>query len=149
MPNKATPLQRIAVESNRRGRVQFVTGCITILDGSMIDGDLVAVLGGEHAHYVLSGAEGGVEGYWPRVWAARGLLHCYEPIASEVIGKALQDKSWRVREMLLKVIARYEINELIEDVVPLRDDPIERVRLTVERVLRKLTSDPTIPKKPI
>ncbi len=85
---------------------------------------------------MLSGAEGGVEGYWPRVWAARGILHCYEPVAREVIRTALGDESWRVREMLLKVIAKHDINELIEDVLPLRHDPIERVRLAAERVLR-------------
>ena len=142
MLSKTTPLQRITAESKRRGRVEFVAGCITILNGSNIDGDLVMVLGGEHARYVLAGAEGGVDGYWPRVWAARGLLYCYEPVAAEAISSALRDKSWRVREMSLKVIARHAVDELMEDVLPLRNDPIERVRVAAERVLRKL--DPSI-----
>ena len=36
------------------------------------------MLGGEPAGQVLDGADGGRSGYWPRVWAARGLLHAWD-----------------------------------------------------------------------
>jgi hypothetical protein len=138
MKNQMTPQQRIAAESSRRGRAEFVAGCISILDASELDSSLIEVLGGIPAHNVLAGAEGGIKGYWPRVWATRGLLHCYEPNAEVAIGSALSDESWRVREMALKVIARNGVHGLLEDVLPIRSDEYKRVRDAAERAVRLL-----------
>ncbi|MGI8879926.1 MAG: hypothetical protein ACR2KJ_05305 [Jatrophihabitans sp.] len=44
--------------------------------------------------------------YWPRVWAARGLLHAYLPSARNAIVGSLDDPAWRVREMAAKVVRR-------------------------------------------
>jgi hypothetical protein len=48
-----------------------------------VDDRLITVLGGEPARPVLDGAAGGRSGYWPRVWAARGLLHAWPDPATE------------------------------------------------------------------
>ena len=53
----------------------------------------------------------GKEGYWPRVWAARGLLHAWDDRATAVIVQATADGAWRVREMAAKVIARHRVGE--------------------------------------
>ena len=132
-----TPRDRIAIECDRGGRIAFVTGCTNILDGSKLDVQLIQVLGGEHSERVLAGYEGGLEGYWPRVWAMRGFLHCYEPIARDAIGKALTDDHWRVRAMALRVIRRHDIEGYSDSAVTLFDDPVERVRVAAERVLAK------------
>lgn len=98
MHSRETPKQRIAAEVARRGRLEFVAGCSAILDGSDLADDLILVLGCSHAQAVLAGAEGGVAGYWPRVWATRGFLHCYEPSANPALQTALRDDAWRVRD---------------------------------------------------
>lgn len=57
-----------------------------------------------------SWAERGLD-YWPRVWAARTLLHSWHDDASRDVVAGLADAHWRVREMCAKVVARYEIGE--------------------------------------
>jgi hypothetical protein len=75
-----TPQQCIAAECASRGRVALTAGCIALLNGRPgdVDDHLIAALGGEAAGHVLDGGEGGRSGYWPRVWAARGLLHAWD-----------------------------------------------------------------------
>jgi len=138
MRSQATPQQRITAEVSRCGRLKFVAGCSAVFDGTDCDSELILVLGGRHAEYVLAGLDGGVEGYWPRVWATRGFLHCYEPSADAALAAGLSHESWRVREMALKVVARYAIDALFEEVVPLRTDDVARVRIAAERALRHL-----------
>jgi hypothetical protein len=140
MRSQETRKQRIAAEVVRRGRLEFVAGCTAILDGTDLCGDLILVLGGRHAEAVLAGSEGGPEGYWPRVWATRGFLHCYDPTANVVLKAALQDQAWRVREMALKVVARYAVDELFEDALQLRTDEVQRVRIAAERTVRIMIS---------
>lgn len=136
MSSQASPRVRIALESARRGRENFVEGCIDVLNGSDVDGALIRVLGGVAAQTVLEGWAGGVDGYWPRVWAVRGLLHCYEPLAESAVERALGDPSWRVREMALKVIARHRIENLLDAAIPLMNDEVERVAVAATRVAR-------------
>jgi len=140
MHSQETPKQRIAAEVNRRGRLEFVSGCAAVLDGTNLAGDLILVLGGRHAEVVLAGSDGGLAGYWPRVWATRGFLHCYEPIANVALKTALRDEAWRVREMALKVIARYAVDELFEDALELRRDEVQRVRSAANRTVTLLMS---------
>ena len=104
-----TPQERITAECARRGKAALVAGCVALLHGrhDEVDDDLVLTLGGEPAGYVLSGGEGGKEGYWPRVWGARGLLHAWDDAATDAIIHATTDEAWRVREMAGKVIARH------------------------------------------
>ena len=73
---RLTPRQSVAAECERRGKAAVVAGCIDLLQGRQgTDDALLIALAGPAAQAVLDGSAGGKEGYWPRVWAARGLLH--------------------------------------------------------------------------
>ena len=138
-----TPKQRIAAECARRGTGPLTAGCIALLEcrpGEVSD-DLIIVLGGEHGRNVLDGADGGKGGYWPRVWAARALLHQWDTAATAAITGATNDEAWRVREMAAKVIAAHRASDALEAVVALRADPVERVRAAASRAVRLLTAD--------
>jgi hypothetical protein len=84
-----TPQQRITAECARRGRRALAGGCVRLLYGryAEVDDDLILALGGEHGANVLDGADGGKGGYWPRVWAARGLLHAESPRGGAARGR--------------------------------------------------------------
>jgi hypothetical protein len=110
-----------------------VAGCIDILNGSSIDEHLLDVLAGPAAGSVLEGAEGGLTGYWPRVWALRGLLYAWSDRAVPALLRAFDDNSWRVREMAARVVAKQNIGEAFDDVVRLQDDPTPRVRAAARR----------------
>jgi hypothetical protein len=60
--------------------------------------------GGEHGVSILEGRDG----YWPSVWAVRGLLHVWDDDATTEAVRAMAHSSWRVREMAAKVVARRE-----------------------------------------
>ena len=68
--------QRFTAECARRSEAALAAGCVALLHGrhDEVDDGLVRTLGVGPAEYVLSGGEGGKQGYWPRVWGARGLL---------------------------------------------------------------------------
>lgn len=134
-----SPKQRVAAECARRGRAAVIAGCADLLDGRDVDDELVVALGGPPAEYVLSGREGGRTGYWPRVWAARGLLHEWDDSALPALARALEDPAWRVREMAAKVVIHHRVGGLVDAVSPLREDPIARVRAASERAVRTLT----------
>jgi hypothetical protein len=135
-----TPRQRIAAECERRGRLALVQGCVDLIEGRDVDDALVVALGGEHGEYVLSGGDGGRTGSWPRVWAARGLLHNWDDEATPAIVRATTDEAWRVREMAAKVIARHQVGEAFDAVAGLRDDPVPRVRAAAQRAVVVLTA---------
>jgi hypothetical protein len=160
----ATPQQRIAAECARRGDAALIAGCVALLGGRAddVDDSLISVLGGEAAPHVLAGGEGGRAGYWPRVWAARGLLHAWDEhaaalpadqaaalpagraaeadAAADAIIGATRDPAWRVREMAAKVVARHRVGGALEPVAALRDDPVPRVRAAAERAVVTLTA---------
>jgi hypothetical protein len=143
-----TPQQRITAERDRRGDAALIAGCVAVLNGRAedVDDSLITALGGEAAGHVLDGGEGGRAGYWPRVWAARGLLHAWDDhsaengVAAEAIIGATRDPAWRVREMAAKVIARHRVGGALEAVAGLRDDPVPRVRAAAERAVVALTA---------
>lgn len=142
-----SPRERIGAECGRRGRAALIAGCAELLSGRFQDVDdaLIVALGGENAAaYVLSGGEGGKGGYWPRVWAARGLLHAWDDAAAAVATAALiggcADQSWRVREMAAKVIARHRVGDALAAVAELRDDPVPRVRAAAGRAVVFVTA---------
>jgi HEAT repeat protein len=92
---------------------------------------------------VLDGHEGGKSGYWPRVWAARGLLHAWDDRAAPAIIQATTDDAWRVREMAAKVIARHYVGDALTAVAELVNDPVPRVRAAAERAVVILTAGST------
>ena len=136
------PHERITAECARRGKAALVAGCVALLHGrhDEVDDDLVRTLGGDPAEYVLSGGEGGKEGYWPRVRAARGLLHAWDDTATDAIIHATADDAWRVREMAAKVIARHRVGTALAAIAELRADKIARVRAAAERAVMILTA---------
>ena len=136
-----TPQQSIAAECARRGQPALVAGCIALLERrGGVDDALVVALGGPAAEYVLSGGAGGKDGYWPRVWAARGLLHAWQDQATPATIAATSDEAWRVREMAAKVIARYRVGDALDAVAALRDDPVPRVRAAAARAVTLLAA---------
>lgn len=67
--------------------------------------------------------------YWARVWGARGLLHIGPPVHADIVVAGLEDSSWRVREMCLKVMRRHGLEDPDGHVDALIADPVERVRM--------------------
>jgi hypothetical protein len=139
-----TPRQSIAAECQRRGKPAVVSGCIGLLQGRPgVDDTLILALGGPPGQYVLDGHAGGKTGYWPRVWAARGLLHAWDDRATSAIIQATTDDAWRVREMAAKVIARHRIGNALTAVAELRNDQVPRVRAAADRAVVLLTASGT------
>jgi hypothetical protein len=139
-----TPRQGIAAECQLRGKPAVVSGCIDLLQGNRdVDDALVIALGGPLAVHVLGGGAGGQDGYWPRVWAARGLLHQWDDRATSAIIQATADGAWRVREMAAKVIARHRVGDAFDAVAALRDDKVPRVRAAAERAVMILAGSGT------
>lgn len=135
-----TPRQSIESECRRRGKPALTSGCIDVLEAREVDDGLVLALGGAPAEYVLEGHEGGKGGYWPRVWAARGLLHAWDDRATAAIIRAAADDAWRVREMAAKVVARHRIDDALNAMVDLQDDKVPRVRSAAGRAVATLTT---------
>lgn len=135
-----TPRQSIEAECVRRGRMQLITGCVDLLEGRSADDELLVALAGPAARAVLDGREGGRHGYWLRVWAARGLLHAWDDVATGAIIRATSDHSWRVREMIAKVVAAHGVDGAAPALAVMLDDPISRVRKVAERALTKLVN---------
>jgi HEAT repeat protein len=137
-----TPRLRVAIERAKGGAGPLTVGCVALLEGrpDEVSDDLITVLGGESARTVLDGLAGGRNGYWPRVWAARGLLHAWDPAATAAIIGATGDEHWRVREMAAKVIARHRVGDAFDAVTVLRADPVERVRAAAARAVTVLTA---------
>lgn len=135
-----TPRENVAAECERRGLEAFVADCVRLLEGTIVDDALVLAIGGLPADLVLSGREGGREGYWPRVWAARAFLYAWDDVAVPAVIGAMGDESWRVREMAAKVVARHEVGEAFESVVALRADPVKRVAAAATRAVAVLTA---------
>jgi hypothetical protein len=135
-----TPRESVRDECQHRGEEVVVAGCLDILSGRDVDESLLQVLGGPAAEQVLDGREGGTAGYWPRVWAARGLLYAWNETATPAIIGATSDEAWRVREMAAKVIAKHRIGEGLDAALMLRDDPVPRVRAAAERAIAVLTA---------
>jgi hypothetical protein len=131
-----TPKQSIEFERDRRGHHAVVEDCVAILSGRHVNDDFRRVIGGPSAENVLQGRDGGVDGYWPRVWAARGLLHLWDDVATDAIIDATAHEAWRVREMAAKVIARHRVGPAIDAVVILLDDENARVRTAASRAFR-------------
>jgi HEAT repeat protein len=76
--------------------------------------------------------------YWPRVWAARGLLHVYRAQAAPAVVAGLDDDSWRVREMCAKVVRAEEIGAAAEVLNRRTSDEVPRVRAASVRALAKV-----------
>lgn len=138
-----TPRQSIELECRRVGVAAFVDNCVAILRSGDIDEATLYALAGPGAAQILRGVQGGVTGYWPRVWATRGLLYAWSDVATSDVIRGTRDESWRVREMSAKVVARHHVDDALEAMVELRADSVLRVRQAAERALVRLAASGT------
>ncbi|MCA0332013.1 MAG: HEAT repeat domain-containing protein [Actinobacteria bacterium] len=136
---RMTPRQRIHQEALRRGRGDVVAGCRALVRGERVDDGLVHLLGGPAASQYTGGTARD-DDYWLRVWGLRGLLWQWDDAALPEIRLGLHDDAWRAREMALKVVARHRLDDLLDDVVALRDDAVPRVRIAADRALAVLAT---------
>lgn len=114
--------------------------CLDTFFGRSFDHAMLEVLGGAHARLVVAGADGGLSGYWPRVWAMRGLLYAWDETAVTAVIAGTEDSAWRVREMAGKVTARHLVDDAFDAMTVLTDDSIERVRAAANRALARLVA---------
>jgi hypothetical protein len=133
-----TPRQSVEIACQRRGEKLVVDDCVAILAEGAVDESTLLVLAGPSAATVLAGGEGGLSGYWPRVWAMRGLLYAWDPGALGVVIAGASDPHWRVREMAAKVVARRRLDDALEAMARLAQDDVVRVRAAAERALIRL-----------
>lgn len=77
-------------------------------------------------------------GYWPRVWAARGLLYAWDEAAIPNVVAGLADEAWRVREMCAKVSRLREVGEAAHALETAATDEIPRVRTAALRALGRV-----------
>jgi hypothetical protein len=133
-----TPKQSLEAACNREGTTSIVAQCVAILNGAEPTSTFLAVLAGPGAASVLNGRDGGLGGYWPTVWAARGLLHVWDDSATEAIIATTRNPSWRAREMSAKVIARHCVVNAIDEVVVLLNDQNARVRAAAHRAFNAI-----------
>jgi hypothetical protein len=138
-----TPKQSIEAECARNGLDSVVDGCVALLGGGHGDFRFLAVLAGPAADFVVDCEPGDPNRYWLRVWGARGLLWAWADRATPAIGVALADPHWRVREMATKVVAKYQLGDLLPEVAALRTDGTPRVRAAAERAVQRLTESGT------
>jgi hypothetical protein len=129
----------VEAECARRGREAFAAGCVRLLEGDDSDVPLIQLLGGRTAPWALDPSREPLQRHWFRVWAARGLLWAWHDAATPALRVALRDEAWRVREMAAKVAARHLVGDLLADVLPLRDDPVPRVRAAAGRAVVRIT----------
>jgi hypothetical protein len=132
----STPRARIAAATSRHGEAAVVEACVAMLRGSEVDDELVVALGGRHGVLFLAGD---VAAYWEQVWGARGLLYVWDDAAIPALLGVVTDPSWRVREMVAKVVAKRQLDDAASAVARLRGDAVPRVRAAAERALRAIS----------
>jgi hypothetical protein len=133
-----TPRRSIGAECARVGERAVARQCVALLSGQQVSDEFLFVLAGPAARQVLDGREGGKSGYWPKVWATRGLLYAWDDSALDVMVAGASDDSWRVREMTAKVIAARALDDAAETVERLLSDPVPRVQAAAARARNRL-----------
>jgi HEAT repeat protein len=132
----ARPVERVAALVDLIGPDALVDWCVELLRGGGWAGpdapDLDWIGGPSSVAMVANDLD---LVYWPRVWAARALLHTYSPQAGPAVAAALADESWRVREMCAKVVRAHEVGEAADGLARLCADDVPRVRAAAVRAL--------------
>ena len=144
MSDHPSPGEAVRALVGARGPDWVVDRCVEAATGEAVDADFVVGVAGAHGRLVLSGREGGVEGYWPRVWALRALLYTWSERAAPAVVAALRDESWRAREMALKVAVRRGVAIPAAARRRALADPVERVRAAARRLGRARCDDATV-----
>jgi HEAT repeat protein len=138
MRSAQTPRLRIELACEQLGQSEVVRRCLRLLTGVTDDPHLIVTLGGAPAARLLDDGIPPGHRYWVRVWAARGLLWAGPGDDYDILRMALTDDSWRVRELTCKVVARYRVGDLLEDVAALEADPVNRVRSAAARATTRI-----------
>jgi hypothetical protein len=73
--------------------------------------------------------------YWVRTWGARGLLHCWDDVATRSVVAGLGDEHYRPAEMCLKVSARHDVAGAGPGAARLTRHALPRVRAQAARTL--------------
>ena len=91
------------------GRSRFVEVCVDLLGGADRAPYLAELryLSGHEAERFLD--RGSWRDYWVRTWGARGLLYCWDDIATPEVVTGLGDDHYRPAEMCLKVAAQHDV----------------------------------------
>jgi HEAT repeat protein len=126
--------------ARRSGNEAVAAWCAELLRGTVAHNDprrpSITWLGGRH------GAAEPYQDYWPRVWAARGLLYVWRPTAELAVLAGLRDPAWRVREMCAKVARRHALHRAEPVLTHLLDDRVLRVRAAAEAALTESARSP-------
>jgi hypothetical protein len=141
----ATPAKRAAAACNVLGRLEFTRWCAGVLSGACGMDELFDGRGPDPRWLIdpawqdwdsaVTWVERGFD-YWPRVWAARSLLHEWDPAATAAVRVGLNDAHWRVREMCAKVVTRHEVADSADACARLvSGDSVSRVRIAALRAL--------------
>jgi hypothetical protein len=120
------------------GRRRFVAVCVDLLGGA----DRTAYVA--ELRY-LTGHDWGDDdpvrdpavwrAYWVRTWGARGLLHCWDDVATPAVVTGLADEHYRPAEMCLKVAARHDVAGTGPAAAVLAHHELPRVRAQAVRTL--------------
>lgn len=139
-----TPERRARAAGDALGRREFIDWCTAILSRHLSFDEVMAnepdprwLAGNAWTNWrdPLTWPERELD-YWTRVWAARSLLHVWEPSAERAVRDGLEDKHWRVREMCAKVAARHEAGSCADACARLASDDVNaRVRAAAVRAL--------------
>lgn len=141
MSSWGPPRASIEAECRLRGRDAVVAGCRSLLrEEEEVDHALVVALAGPPASLFAPGMPPRQDRYWLRVWGARGLLWAWDAEALPELRAATRDDAWRVRELAMKVVARHGVDDLLDESLALRDDPVLRVRAAASRAVASLTA---------
>jgi hypothetical protein len=128
-PGGLRPRELVTLACRRFGDERIRVWCAELLQGAADPADPA-----NPSIEWLGGTLGWPE-YWARVWGARGLLHAGPGPHEQALLRALDDDSWRVREMALKGIARHAVPDPDGRVDGMVDDPVHRVRVQAWRAL--------------
>lgn len=138
----ATPRDRALAAARSLGARELASWCADLLTGSL---DLAGqdlhdprwIAGrawtawGDPATWRSRGLD-----HWPRTWAARTLLHAWDPVAGPAVEQGLVDEAWRVREMCAKIAARHELGAAAPECARrAAGDEVPRVRVASLRAL--------------
>jgi len=142
------PRSRVLLLARRIGEEAVVGWCAELLGGSVPHDDprrpSIKWLGGRHAAGELKAGRVDERGqdYWPRVWAARGLLYAWRQTAEPAVLAGLRDPAWRVREMCAKVARHHALHRAEPVLRNLLDDRVPRVRAAAEAALTESARSP-------
>ena len=138
----ATPSHRASAAAQALGEAELARWCADLLTGALDlteqdRHDPLWIAGkawtgwGDPRSWKRRGLD-----HWPRVWAARTLLHAWHPVAAPALEVGPRDPAWRVREMSAKVVARYEVGPAAPACADCaEEDAVPRVRTAALRAL--------------